>query len=42
MSELIESLNRIYNRMAACTSHRIRDLKSGISVEYIKDLKVKN
>ena len=38
MSELIQSLNRIYNRMAAYTPHRIRDLESGISSKEIKNL----
>ena len=41
MSELIQSLNRIYNRMAAYTPHRIRDLESGISSKEIKNLEKK-
>lgn len=38
MSKLTEGLNRIYDRMASYTPHRIRDLKSGISPKEINNL----
>ena len=38
MSQLTDGLNRIYNKMAIHTPHRIQALEPGISVSQIKDL----